>query len=108
MIQELWEQIQNGQEVRQNLSKIRQVIKDNGERRKLSALLEGEETVLIDLLRSEDAKTRKNVALLMGDLRNPSFLAPIWKAYQEDGQRFVKSSYLSAIGNFDYRSIWTP
>ena len=55
MIQELWEQIQNGQEVRQNLSKIRQVIKDNGERRKLSALLEGEETVLIDLLRSEDA-----------------------------------------------------
>lgn len=103
MIQELWEQIQNGQEVRQNLSKIRQVIKDNGERRKLSALLEGEETVLIDLLRSEDAKTRKNAALLMGDLRNPSFLAPIWKAYQEDGQRFVKSSYLSAIGNFDYR-----
>ena len=66
MIQELWEQIQNGQEVRQNLSKIRQVIKDNGERRKLSALLEGEETVLIDLLRSEDAKTRKNAALLMG------------------------------------------
>ena len=103
MIQELWEQIQNGQEVRQNLSKIRQVIKDNGERRKLSALLEGEETLLIDLLRSEDAKTRKNAALLMGDLRNPSFLAPIWKAYQEDGQRFVKSSYLSAIGNFDYR-----
>ena len=65
--------------------------------------MEGEETVLIDLLRSEDAKTRKNAALLMGDLRNPSFLAPIWKAYQEDGQRFVKSSYLSAIGNFDYR-----
>ena len=103
MVKELWEQVQNGQEERQNLSKIRQVIKDNGERRKLSALLEGEETVLIDLLRSEDAKTRKNAALLMGDLRNPSFLAPIWKAYQEDGQRFVKSSYLSAIGNFDYR-----
>ena len=43
MIQELWEQIQNGQEVRQNLSKIRQVIKNNGERRKLSALVEGKE-----------------------------------------------------------------
>ena len=103
MIQELWEQIQDGQEVRQNLSKIRQEIKDNGERRKLSSLLEGKEAVLINLLQSEDAKTRKNAALLMGDLRNPLFLAPIWKAYQEDGQRFVKSSYLSAIGNFDYR-----
>ena len=39
MIQELWEQIQDGQEVRQNLSKIRQEIKGNGERRKLSSLL---------------------------------------------------------------------
>ena len=103
MTKELWEQIQNGQEVRQNLSKIRQEIKDNGERRKLSALMEGKETVLINLLQSEDAKTRKNAALLMGDLRNPLFLAPVWKAYQEEVQRFVKSSYLSAIGNFDYR-----
>ena len=60
------------------------------------------------LLRSEDAKTRKNAALLMGDLRNPSFFGAIWKAYQEDGQRFVKSSYLSAIGNLITGSIWTP
>ena len=103
MTKELWEQIRNGQEVRQNLSKIRQEIKDNGERRMLSSLMDGKEAVLINLLQSEDAKTRKNAALLMGDLRNPSFLAPIWKAYQEEEQRFVKSSYLSAMGNFDYR-----
>ena len=103
MIKEVWEQIRNGEEVRQNLSKIRQEIKDNGERRKLSSFVEGKETVLIKLLQSEDAKTRKNAALLMGDLRNPSFLAHIWKAYQEEEQLFVKSSYLSAMGNFDYR-----
>lgn len=104
MVKELWEQVQNGQEERQNLSKIRQVIKNNGERRKLSALVEGKENVLIGLLQSEDAKTRKNAALLMGDLRNPPFLAPLWKAYQEEEQRFVKSSYLSAMESFDYRN----
>ena len=104
MVKELWEQVQNGQEERQNLSKIRQVIKNNGERRKLSALVEGKENVLIGLLQSEDAKTRKNAALLMGDLRNPPFLAPLWEAYQEEEQRFVKSSYLSAMESFDYRN----
>lgn len=103
-MKELWKQIQNRQEVRQNLSKIRQVIKDQGERKKLSLLIDGEEAVLINLLQSEDAKIRKNAALLMGDLGNQLFMTPIWKAYKEEQKRFVKSSYLSAIGNFDYRA----
>lgn len=30
-------------------------------------------------------------------------MAQLWKAYQEEDQRFVKSSYLSAMENFDYR-----
>lgn len=105
MIKELWKQIQNGQEVRQNLSKIRQVIKDRGERKKLLLLVDGEEAVLINLLQSEDAKIRKNAALLMGDLGNQPFMKPIWKAYKEEQQRFVKSSYLSAIGSFDYSAF---
>ncbi|WP_343209391.1 TRM11 family SAM-dependent methyltransferase [Anaerolentibacter hominis] len=102
MIKELWNQIQNDQEVRQSLSKIRQEIKNDGERAKLSLLIEGDESILIGLLQSEDAKTRKNAALLMGDLGNQMFLAPVWKAYQEEQQRFVKSSYLAALGHFDY------
>ncbi|MGL5436186.1 MAG: hypothetical protein ACRDBO_12440, partial [Lachnospiraceae bacterium] len=105
MIKELWKQIQNRQEVRQNLSKMRQLIKDQGERKKLSLLVDGQEAVIIDLLQSEDAKTRKNAALLMGDLGNQIFMTPIWKAYQKEQQRFVKSSYLAAIGSFDYRAF---
>lgn len=31
-------------------------------------------------------------------------MAPLWKAYQEEEQRFVKSSYLSAMESFDYRN----
>lgn len=103
MIKELWNQIQNGQEVRQTLSKTRQAIKDKGELRKLSLLVQGEEEVLVKLLESEDAKTRKNAALLMGDLGNQLFLTPLWNAYQKEQQRFIKSSYLSAISSLDYR-----
>ncbi|MGL5437051.1 MAG: TRM11 family SAM-dependent methyltransferase [Lachnospiraceae bacterium] len=105
MTKELWKQIQNNQEVRQNLSKLRQVIKDQGELKKLSLLVDGEEAVIINLLQSEDAKTRKNAALLMGDLGNQTFMTPIWNAYKSEPQRFVKSSYLTAIGSFDYREF---
>ncbi len=103
MTKELWKQIQNKQEVRQSLSKLRQVIKDQGERKKFSLLIDAKEDVIIDLLQSEDAKTRKNAALLMGDLGNQIFMTPVWNAYKSEPQRFVKSSYLTAIGNFDYR-----
>ena len=103
MIKEAWRQITENQDVRQNLSKIRQEIKDKEKRKLFAALIRGQETVLTELLHSEDAKTRKNAALLMGDLGNQEFLAPVFAAYREEGQRFVLSSYLAAIGKFDYQ-----
>ena len=103
MIKEKWEQILKNEDTRQNLSKIRQEIKDKGNLKRLEEIIAGKEERLIRLLESEDAKTRKNAALLMGDLGMQKFLSPIWDAYQKEEQQFVKSSYLAAIGNFDYR-----
>lgn len=102
MIKEEWQQIIENQEVRQNLSKLRQEIKDGDLRRRFSELIRGEEFRLTQLLQSEDAKTRKNAALLMGDLGCQEFLAPVFDAYRKEEQRFVRSSYLAAVGNFDY------
>lgn len=102
MIKQLWNQIQEKQDIRQSLSKIRQEIKDPGKLQLFRRMLEGEEERLISLLRSEDAKTRKNAALLMGDLGSQEFLAPVFEAYRLEEQRFVRSAYLSAIGKFDY------
>ncbi len=102
MIREKWNQIVQNQEVRQNLSKLRKEIKDKSKLKQLLWILSEEEQVLINLLGSEDAKTRKNAALLMGDTGNQEFLKPVFEAYQREEQRFVKSSYLSAIGSFDY------
>ena len=103
MIKDSWKQIIENQDVRQNLSKIRQELKNKETLNKFAALLKGQEQSLIALLKSEDAKIRKNAALLMGDLGLQEFLSPVFNAYKREEQRFVRSSYLSAIGNFDYR-----
>nr|WP_308625071.1 methyltransferase domain-containing protein [uncultured Eisenbergiella sp.] len=102
MINEEWKQILEKKDVRQNLSKLRQEIKDKDMLQRLSVLIREEDGILPGLLYSEDAKTRKNTALLMGDLGRQEFLAPVFEAYLREEQRFVKSSYLAAIGRFDY------
>ncbi|MEG1294330.1 MAG: methyltransferase [Clostridium sp.] len=103
MIKETWKQIAENHDIRQNLSKLRQELKERGG---LEALLHdctGIEEVLFPLLKSEDAKTRKNTALLLGDIGKQAYLEPIYGAYESEQQMFVKSSYLTAISNFDYR-----
>lgn len=103
MIRRLWEQIQNHEEVRQGLSKIRKELKQGEEKAAFLYLIAGSEEILIELLNDEDAKTRKNAALLMGDLGCKEFAEPLYRAYQSEQQLFVKSSYLTALRCFDYR-----
>lgn len=103
MIKETWEQILENRDVRQNLSKLRGELKEFGGKAALSYQMAGAENRLIALLNSEDAKTRKNTALLLGDLGNQEYLRPVYEAYESETQMFVKSSYLAAIRNFDYR-----
>lgn len=103
MIRKLWEQILENREIRQSLSNIRKEIKDDEQKTAFLYLTAGSEDVLIRLLKNEDAKSRKNVALLMGELGCKEYLEPLYEAYQVEEQLFVKSFYLTAIRNFDYR-----
>ena len=59
MIKEYWNQIAQNRDVRQNLSLLRQEVKDKGKLKVLSLLVKGQEEQLAGLLWSEDAKTRK-------------------------------------------------
>ena len=102
MIKETWNQITEGQDVRQNLSKLRQDMKEGRGREAAITCISGEEERLILLLQDGDAKIRKNAALLMGDLGSQEYLVPILHAYRIEEQLFVKSSYLNAVKNFDY------
>lgn len=56
----------------------------------------------MSLLSNEDPKTRKNAALLLGDLGIEEALDELWAAYEAETQLFVKSAYLSALSHLDY------
>ncbi|MEG2230418.1 MAG: methyltransferase [Lachnospiraceae bacterium] len=89
--------------LRQNLSKLRQEIKGSVQTAQFASLIAGKEPLLLALLHAEDAKTRKNAVLVMGDMGMERFLEPIFTAYEKEPQMFIKSAYLSAIKAFDYR-----
>jgi len=58
---------------------------------------------LMELLKAPDAKTRKNAALLLGQLGSREFLPALFEAYKEERQLFVKSAYLQAMLAYDFR-----
>lgn len=105
MIEGFINNLKNGKEVRQTLSKIRQAIKDEGTFSDFYNMMWDETTLLIDFLSSDDAKTRKNAALLMGDLAMDDFLEPLFDAYEKEETLFVRSSYLTALKHFDYEEL---
>lgn len=104
MIKQCYKEIQEKNDVRQNLSNLRKEIKDEEEKEKFIELLDGEYETLLTLLQHEDAKTRKNDALLMGDLGFQEFLEPLYQAYCKEEQLFIKSAYLQAMKQMDYRN----
>ena len=105
MIDALLTRLKDGIEIRQTLSKIRQAIKDEEVFSDLYNIMWDQTNLLIPLLQSEDAKTRKNTALLMGDLAMDDFLEPLFTAYQKEETLFVRGSYLTAMKNFDYEEL---
>ncbi len=103
MIGKTYENIVNGIEVRQNVSLLRKELKADGAKYGFLFELAGEFSVLEGLLYHEDPKTRKNAALLMGDLGDKRLLAPLYEAYEKETTLFVRSAYLTALKEFDYR-----
>ena len=79
--------------VRQNRSSLRQEIKDENALAEALKLLAGEDELLVSFMGAEDAKTRKNAALLIGDLHMSQLSDEVFKAYEAEQMRFVKGSY---------------
>lgn len=101
IIQELIEQ----KNIRTNLSNLRKQIKDENSKKECLMLLEGKENQIVSFLQHEDAKSRKNAALLLGDLGYQSARKALYDAYQAETTRFVKASYLQAISALDCEEL---
>lgn len=106
MIRDTFNAIENNIDVRQNLSLLKQELKESSNRHALLFHIGNRyNDMWIKLLQHEDAKTRKNAALVLGELGIQEFLEPLYHAYERETKLFVKSSYLVAIGQLDYRSL---
>lgn len=89
------------QNIRANLSSLRQLIKDAEQKEKLSEVVEAKEELFLSFLQSEDAKTRKNAALLLGDIAYQNALEALYEGYISELTLFVKASYLQAMAELD-------
>ena len=111
--------IEKQENVRQALSSLRSMIKDEDQKEEFYTVLTAQPDLFLTTLSSEDAKTRKNIALLlgdMGDLLTPSMLAEdqelcttfvnkLFDAYNHEETLFVKSAYLEALKQYNYTKL---
>ncbi len=100
MLEKYYREIEQNKNVRENLSLIRGEIKAQDELAHFF-LLAGDGALLIKLLRGEDPKTRKNAALLLGDMGLAGAAEALWDAYCREETLFVRSAYLTALGKLE-------
>ena len=103
----LEEEFNNQTELRKTLIKIRTSLKEGTEEEKneMIAALQQKKmlTMLLDTFHSEDAKVRKNAALIFEVLTiteknlQEKVQKTIWDCYQKEETLFVRSSYLKAL-----------
>lgn len=94
------EQIFQGENVREALSKLRAQIKEGTPWLRARKRL-GDGAALAPLLSSEDAKVRKNAAALIGDLRIKAAAGALFDAYQKEQTLFVRPALLLALNETD-------
>lgn len=92
-------------DVRSNLSKLRGFVKEPKQARELTDMLQDKARVILDCLESEDAKTRKNAALLIGDLGIKDSANQLYQAYIKESILFAKSAYLTALEKMDAKEL---
>lgn len=105
MVKDIYESICRGEEVRANLIRLKQAITDPKEKHVFAYMLAGDFRKLTALLKDEDAKVRKNAALILGELESEDVLPWIYEAYEKEKQLFVRESYLKAMEKLDFSSL---
>lgn len=91
--------------IRGNLSSLRQLAKDEDTKAEIAAFFQANTGLLTTFLENEDAKTRKNMALLLGDLENSEAAEELYDAYKKENTLFVKASYLQAMSKLEVTAL---
>ncbi|MDE7325193.1 MAG: methyltransferase [Lachnospiraceae bacterium] len=105
---ELYQKLERGEEPRRTLAALKEALRGESgkkEREEILAHCCGDFSALAVCFSSEDAKARKNAALVAGELAVGELLPLLWEAYNAEETRFVKSAYLEAIKHYDYTGL---
>ncbi len=98
-------ELENQQNVRINLSNLRQLIKDNQQLNECKLWFTNKMDIILSFLQSEDAKIRKNAALLLGDMKCQQAVNALFASYRNEMTLFVKSAYLTALSELDVEQL---
>lgn len=99
------EQIRKKNNVRQNLIELKQLIRDNNQKKALAYELAGDFSDFTTLLKDEDPKIRKNAVLILGEMECDDLADLIWDSYEAEQTMFVKADYIKSLSKCDCRQL---
>ncbi|MBS5521453.1 MAG: methyltransferase domain-containing protein [Clostridiales bacterium] len=99
----VFKELAQDKEVRQRLITLKSMQKDEKNREAVNGAICQQWRELSGLLNHEDAKVRKNAALLLGEAGVQDSVDALGQAYVSENILFVRPAYLTALGQLDYR-----
>ena len=89
-MQKVYEALKQGSDVRNNLIQLKQMLKEEGALEEYLSMTEDDE-LIASFLQDEDAKTRKNAALVLGLVQSQESIDKIWEAYVSETQQIGRA-----------------
>lgn len=105
MIEQLYQNLKTAENPRKELIALKEKLKEEDASKELQELLQGDYGVFLECLHHEDAKVRKNAALILGQLKENKNAKALYEAYKVEVQRFVRTGYLTALRELDYEEF---
>ncbi len=97
MLENYYKAIEKKEEMRENLSELRRRCREEEAMRECRAYFSKHPALLGECLSQEDPKTRRNAALLIGDLGLKELKGMLLERYQAETVLFIRSSYVKAL-----------
>ncbi len=103
MLEKLFYKIEHGQDVRGSLITMREILKGENGRRAVRELQPDKVSLLTGLLESDDPKTRRAAAYILGENRIQDAARAIFRTYQKEETLFIRADLLRALSGLNYR-----